>query len=308
MKNNDNQKFIDSLHAMRMTEHERSLMQERLYNHIHAHDESIVVSPYSSMVRNLRRGLAFGLGTLILLGSISQTASAGALPGQFLYPVKIMYEELEATTKTTPEKRIDHEIKRTQKRIEEAANLAQSSTLSEEKQERIATNIKKHTEKLKREINEVKEQNPVMALELNNQFKKTIKENSEILKNIEETEHLENEKESETEPKQPELSSEESETVVEDSEPTVPPLPEINELDIALIEEPKEGIQEKRESQKIIDTLEAEVKEAEQVTQEVNEKIVRDLVEPSTLSKETQEEETEELSKDENVTTEQGLQ
>lgn len=300
MNKNNKQKFIDSLFAIKMTEEEKSVMHDNLRAYITADSINPVKSPYSPFIRVVRRSFAVGLGTLILLGSISQPVSANALPGEFFYPVKIMYEEIESATKNSSEKKIYHEIKRTQERIEEATTLlSEKQHLSTEDQESIARNIRKHTQKLKEEIKAMKTQNPVMALELNNQVKKTIKDNTELLRKLN-TESDKSTKQETQPPVETDVQDQEEDTEEQDTSDNqevsneevdgnenTPSLPEINELDISLDTEPAleevDTIQKEsspNEAQKLINLIDAEVQEVEEVSREVSNRIVRDMVTP----------------------------
>jgi hypothetical protein len=181
MKNNDNlDKFISELETIKMTSNEKNKIQ----NHLESFAKSYapILSPYDYITLMLKRGAAVAFITLISLGSLSNFASNGALPGETLYPVKIAHEEIKLATTVDTKNKISYEIKRTEKRIQEATKLAIQNELDKGTQSIIAENIKKQADKVKEHIEIVKEKDPEEALILNSELKSTIKINKEALR------------------------------------------------------------------------------------------------------------------------------
>jgi hypothetical protein len=175
MNHNPNDKFRKSFLSISMTDSEKSAMKEKLRVFtIGSVQDAPISSPYVSWGFYLQRTLSIGAMSLAVLGILSQPASAKALPGELLYPVKIAHEEIVAVTKFDSESKIKYETVRTERRIEEATQLIQEENLTAENQIIIAKSIKKHTKKIKDTITEITEQDPLVALELNSQLQETL--------------------------------------------------------------------------------------------------------------------------------------
>lgn len=183
MNNNNNlEKFIEEIESIKMTQYEKNEMRQHLSSF--AMNYKPVVSPYAVTMLYTKRILAASFIAILSIGSLSQSLSYDALPGDTLYPVKIAHENLHLATVNSNSKKITYEIKRTEKRIQEAAKLAQEEKLDVEAQEEIAKVIKKQTKKVKDQIERVKQENPESALALNTELKSTIKANSEVLRKV----------------------------------------------------------------------------------------------------------------------------
>ena len=182
MNNNNLDKFIQNIESIKMTNDEKNTMRDSLYEFSHAY--SFVPSPYSNALTIMRKGFAIAFIAVISIGSLSSLASGDALPGDTLYPVKIVHEEIKLAATFDTKKKISYEIKLTEKRIREATELATEYDLDDEKQADIADSIAKQTFKVKEHINEVKKQDPEQALVLNAELKSTIEVNSDALRQV----------------------------------------------------------------------------------------------------------------------------
>ena len=310
--NKDNiENLIHSLSSVKMTRKEKSLMQRQLLAFTYAQSTP---SPYQRYFVSIQKTFALALVLVLAIGSITKPASAGALPGDFLYAVKIMHEEIQAATINAPEKKVTNEIKRTETRIKEATLLAKDKGLDKEKKEKLAKDIKKHTDKVKEEIAEVKVKDPLKALELNNQFKVSMESNVKVLKDS----HTEKVKEElsveELSPKE-ELDKEEldKQEVLETeintteqkelSELKVAEVSPINELDLSLDddfnEESFDDAQDDENIDSLVGIIEADLQEAQEVSKETQEDIVDIVVRPAGIQ--------EKDSQEENIKNEQDL-
>jgi len=83
---------------------------------------------------------------LILVVTTSTAAAAeGALPGDFLYPIKVhVNEEVRSALTFDTSKRADWEIERAERRIEEATQLAVEDRLPDETREELAQQVETH--------------------------------------------------------------------------------------------------------------------------------------------------------------------
>ncbi|MCI5051086.1 MAG: DUF5667 domain-containing protein, partial [Candidatus Pacebacteria bacterium] len=212
--NNDNlEKFIADIESIKMTQYEKNEIRNELMSF--AINYEMKQSPYAIASVYARRIIATAFIAIISIGSLSQYASSDALPGDTLYPVKIAHENLKVATTSGNTKKINYEITRTEKRIQEAAKLAQKDKLDEEKQQEIAKAIDEQTTRVKKQIESVKETDPESALKLNSELKSTIKANSEALRKLT-TKKVEN-------PTEEKIDSEENtnEEVIEEENPVV---------------------------------------------------------------------------------------
>lgn len=287
MKNNKIENLIEALYSVKMTEQEKRAMRE----YVLGFERSPIPSPYQRMTTIMYRSLSVAFMALLTIGSLSKPAAAGALPGEFLYPIKMIHEELESVTKYSPEEKISHEIERTNKRIEEATELAAMKTLDPQKEEQIANNIKKHTRKVKQEIKELKIEDPIKALELNHKLQNSIKSNVERLKTKESTL-------AEAESEVMMLSAVAPENITETPTISNTPeneivmthkdveLPEINEVDVALMSTSVVEIPEKKEFDNILKEMEADLKEAEKESQQAERDISMSVIAPINISEE----------------------
>jgi len=182
MNNNNLEKFIENIESIKMTQYEKNEMRQRLSNF--AVDYKPIVSPYSSILLLSRKIMVSAFIAIISIGSLSQFASNDALPGDTLYPVKIAHEKIRLAATNGEARKIDFEIRQTEKRIQEATQLAQEEKLDTETQEDIAEVIKGLTQKVKNHIEEVKVNDPESALILNSELKSTIKANSDVLRKV----------------------------------------------------------------------------------------------------------------------------
>jgi hypothetical protein len=183
MNNNDNfEKFINDLESIKMTSQEKRTMRHELMDFAGAYKP--MVSPYHHISILLRRGAAIAFVAILSFGSFTNFASQDALPGDNFYAIKLAHEELKVATTFDTKKKISYEIRRTEKRIQEATELATESKLDTGKQEFIAENIKRQTKKVQDHIEEIKITEPEAALILNSELKSTIKVNSDALRKI----------------------------------------------------------------------------------------------------------------------------
>ena len=182
MNNNPLDKFIEYFESIKMTIQEKKKMRDHLASFVVSYKPK--VSPYHHIIIMARRGLVISFITLLSIGSISNVISIDALPGDTLYPIKIGHENLRVATTMNTHKKINYEIKRTEKRIKEAIILASNNNLDTQTQKNIAKEIKKQAKKVTNHIKEVKEQDLEEALVLSSKLKSTIEINTETLKQI----------------------------------------------------------------------------------------------------------------------------
>jgi hypothetical protein len=182
---NNNKRFenlIRNLRAIKLADEHKDNIRKELLVFVNTYKP--VQSPYAQVFLWAQRGLAVTLAVLMITGSVTKSASADALPGERLYTVKIIHENITAAAKNTPEKKADFEIERAEKRIQEATQLAQKKTLAADEEEAIIESVKKHTSAARKEIDQIQSVDKEKALELNKELKTTLKVNKDALKKV----------------------------------------------------------------------------------------------------------------------------
>ncbi len=181
MKDNNEQfeNFIRDFDTIRMTNEEKNMIRDNLITFTNGYIPKR--SPYYNKLLFFKKTFAISLIILLII-SVSKPVSAKSLPGDLLYNVKIIHEEIESAMINKPEKKVDFEIKRTKTRIQEAVVLAKNNNLDKNKQKKLATDIKKHVKNISDGISDIKKDNPEKALALNSDLKTTLKVNSIALK------------------------------------------------------------------------------------------------------------------------------
>src|SRR3989338_433804 len=90
----------------------------------------------------------FGLILVLAVGGGTAFAAERAIPGDVLYPVKIhVNEEVVGALKIGEEKNADWELKRAERRAQEALKMTQKKSLSVTASSRVEEQINKHEEK-----------------------------------------------------------------------------------------------------------------------------------------------------------------
>lgn len=183
MKHNQLDNFIQKLESIKMTSFEKNTLREKLV--AFSSTSAPVSSPYYNMMSIAKRSFALAFVVIFSIASFSNAASKNSLPGDIFYPVKIAHEEIALATTFGTSKKITYEIRRTEKRIQEATLLAQNSDIeTPAEQISVVENIKKQTTKVKQHIENVKKSNPEEALLLNSELKSTVKINQAALRNV----------------------------------------------------------------------------------------------------------------------------
>jgi hypothetical protein len=128
-----------------------------------SHSTEFSPSPYSgssSLVKKplLSRDYAIAFLCVLLLSSTTSVAAAAdqSLPTSALYAIKLnITEPVRTLTKTTPESRIDWEIERTKRRLDETRQLIEQNNLTPKIALEISSHIEEHTQEAQSRIAEL---------------------------------------------------------------------------------------------------------------------------------------------------------
>ncbi len=97
-----------------------------------------------------------GITILALIGGSTSFAAEGTLPGDFLYPVKVGFnEEVRAIAAFTPEAKADWDVRRAERRLEEAEKLTARGAVSENTNAKIAARFDESAERAEAGIAEL---------------------------------------------------------------------------------------------------------------------------------------------------------
>lgn len=140
------------------------------------------VSPINIFIFLLRNPLSVALTLALVIGSSVSFAAEGSLPGDLLYPVKILLnEEVRGTLTITSEAKAEWETERAERRLAEAVSLSAVGKLDEEKEQKLAEQLEKHVQKVADRVMELEERNPELADEVTSRFETSLEAHAEIL-------------------------------------------------------------------------------------------------------------------------------
>ncbi len=123
------------------------------------------------------------LALVLVFGGASTTAAAqGALPGDFLYPVKISVNEaIKVALATTPVAKAEVSAELAVRRVEEAEVLASRGQLTPEAGEKLAANFEVHADTAATLATELEGQDPDAATDLRTKLDSSLLAHGEIL-------------------------------------------------------------------------------------------------------------------------------
>ncbi len=144
-------KFIRKANDVKMTAHEKRVMLSRILG------PSGIPSPYSFFLTVMeyrqRIVVAAVIVAFVLTSGGTSFAAASALPGEALYSIKVnVNEEIQSFVAVSADAKVKVEVKRAEKRLEEAETLSKTGRLNAKTQAIIEDNIEKHSETIKENI------------------------------------------------------------------------------------------------------------------------------------------------------------
>lgn len=188
-----------SARDVRLSAEEKTFVRSRLIAFIEALP-SRSPSPTPSLLhsftflrfrQHLRNRLVFipkfapALAVLLLSVSASGAAYAaeGALPGDFLYPLKVrVNEEARSALALSPQAKAEWEARRAERRLEEAEKLAALSRLDPEAGEAVEESFVSHAEKVNERIADLESDDEIeAAAELSSRLESAIDGHDEVL-------------------------------------------------------------------------------------------------------------------------------
>lgn len=188
-------KNIKKLQKIRLSKDEKILMRDNLLRFMRTNSEIqentnlwqrilIKIKSYRPNFLSLRSATALLSVTVILLGSAGVSyAAESSVPGEALYKVKVhLNERFRSAFAQSPEEKSNWELRKVERRFEEAKKLSQKGDLNEEKKEYIQKELKKNRAEIKKLIKEIKaKEAEQIELKLDETIKKHKKDVGEIL-------------------------------------------------------------------------------------------------------------------------------
>ena len=191
-------KFSEQLHKVTaditLSSAEKSALRERVVSYmehkpLRVKRQETLPSSFSifsfSYVRYVAPVALFAV--IFVSGGISYAAE-GSVPGDVLYPIKVRVNEEVATALifNNDEKKLTWNIRRAERRLEEASALASEGALSERVRSDLAAQFEVHVEEVAADVKAIEESNPALALEINSQFEASLMAHEEMLQQVSE--------------------------------------------------------------------------------------------------------------------------
>lgn len=189
----DFEQFITSVKQIHLSEVEkaalRGLLAERI-EHIGPMGrmgvrEGFRVWSGSFYSFNLFRMPALLLIFALVGGGATTFAAEGALPGDVLYPVKVnVNETVRGWAAITDDARSSWEVRRAERRLEEAEELAAEQRLDANARAVVENNFERHADRVSERIMELEGRDAARAVELSARFETSLKVHARILESI----------------------------------------------------------------------------------------------------------------------------
>lgn len=185
------EQFIQGARRIALSRSEKARVREALVSYMERNPAP--VSParggsfFMAFAHLSRTGMvaAVLVVALLLQGGISY-AAAYALPGDFLYPVKVkVNEEVRVLLAVTPEAKVTLATELAERRLEEAEQLATEGRLDADAQAVIATNFERHAETVRDHVEHFESEDKVeLAMEVSSNFETSVRVHETILAKI----------------------------------------------------------------------------------------------------------------------------
>ena len=188
-------KLAEKSHGVRLTEQEKTQLRSNLSyfmklvqvrkNILPRHQPQMAFSHQRSQMQNILRNMTF-LATLLITAVLGGGVSFGAeqaLPGDFLYPVKVGFnEEVRSALAISPEAKAQWQAERANRRLDEAEKLASQGKLTAENRTQIEENFEKQSESFNKHVAELNtENNTSAAVNVTSNFETALTAHARIL-------------------------------------------------------------------------------------------------------------------------------
>lgn len=153
---------------VRLTPDEKALMRSQLEEYMAFRpvrtEQKVQHTNIVSISWSYRAVSAFLVVALLFTSGVGVTyASEDALPGEYLYPVKEVSEEVRTQLILSDERKAQWLMERAHRRLEEAHLLAQEGSLNDETASLVEERFIKHANRAQKRIDILREKNPARA-------------------------------------------------------------------------------------------------------------------------------------------------
>lgn len=171
-----------------LKESERTSLRQDFINHIQKDSNSQISLPspyyrYSIRLKNFAgKSLIIAIIFLLTGGAGVVRAASNSLPGDSLYSMKVdVIEEVQGLLIARNENRINWEIERTERRLNEATTLAKEGNLDQSKSDLIVSKIEQHTTTINKKTDE-EENNPDLKQQTHQKLESSLRAHEVVLK------------------------------------------------------------------------------------------------------------------------------
>ncbi|OGI87782.1 hypothetical protein A2995_00695 [Candidatus Nomurabacteria bacterium RIFCSPLOWO2_01_FULL_33_24] len=201
MRNDIFKKIIEKIKKVVLQEDEKTLIKGRLLSFMEKNPAPInspffIKSPYfissklfnfSLIKKPMRIIMVTSLVITLLTGGSFSYAAEQSLPGDALYPIKVeINEEIRGIFISGSKEKAIWEIERTERRLQEAAELVLKDKMTSSASEKINNQLDKHADKIDKETKKIEVKNPKLAVEIHSQLETSLGVHTTVLLAIKE--------------------------------------------------------------------------------------------------------------------------
>jgi hypothetical protein len=172
------EQLFNSLRSIKLTSSEKSFMRLRVANYMNRHP---IGSRASFLTFRYMAPVALALVLFLGTGGLVAFASQETLPGETLYPIKRVSEQIKKVTLRGSKERADYELALIDKRFTETNQLIAQQKLTIETEASLTTAIQEHTNDFKNDIAQLAQSDPAEALSYNAKLGSTLKTGTHIM-------------------------------------------------------------------------------------------------------------------------------
>ncbi|MDO8558291.1 MAG: DUF5667 domain-containing protein [bacterium] len=199
-------KFTEDARSVSLVSKEKSQSREHVFAFMKAHPVRVVPEErhhsWSDQIlllfssHTLLKPMSLILILTLLLGGGTSFAAERALPGSLLYPIKVhVNEEVRGLVAFSAEGEAGWEVRRVERRLEEAEELAHNGDLIGEVKSNIETNFENHADRVNKRIAAFESRLDLeAAADISSDFETSLRAHERILKRLAENEDEEESK------------------------------------------------------------------------------------------------------------------
>lgn len=133
-------------------------------------------------IHSARSLVAVFVVAVVIIGSGTSFAAQGSLPGDFLYPVRVNFNEEIKAVFLSDIRRPVYEIERLKTRVEEAKTLIAQDRMSDDIRNKIAVKVNSHISNVKKEVDGLTKNGDLKtAFEISNVLETSLKESESAI-------------------------------------------------------------------------------------------------------------------------------